>query len=794
MISVPSNNEVDRLHAYWRASNYLCAGMLYLRDNVLLRRPLEPAHIKPRILGHWGTCPGLSFTLTHLNRLIREHDLDLMFVCGPGHGAAAVLAHAYLDGHYSERYPECSQDEAGMTHLFRHFSAPHGIGSHCTPQLPGSIHEGGELGYSLSHAFGAAFDNPDLIVAAMVGDGEAETGALAASWQSARFLNPARDGAVLPILHLNGYKIANPALLARIPPAELQAFFEGHGYRPCFVAGDDPPAMHRKMARALGQCVAEIRAIQARARRGGGPARIRWPMIVLRTPKGWTGPRRVDGHAVENSWRSHQVPLADPARRPQELQALEAWLRAYQPETLFDQEGRLAAGLRTLAPTGARRVSANPHADGGALRRPLALPGPDAYSLPVAAPGAADASPTQALGAYLRDVMRANPDRFRLFGPDETASNRLEAVYEASGKAWMVQRLEGDADGGHLAPDGRVMEILSEQTLQGWLEGYTLTGRHGLFATYEAFAHVIDSMFNQHAKWLDKTRRLAPWRAPVPALNLLLTSVVWRQDHNGFSHQDPGFLDVAANKRPDVVRIYLPPDANCLLSVARHCLQSVGHVNVIVADKQAHPVYLDAAGAARHCRAGIGAWDWAGTFVQHEPDVVLACAGDIPTQEALAAVALLKSLFHGLKIRFVNVVDLFTLVPPAVHPHGLPDEAFDALFTADKPVIFNFHGYPALIHRLCYRRRNHAGFHVHGYREEGDLNTPFELAVLNGIDRYSLAMDVLERVPRLRGCAPAARERLLAQRDRQLAQARAEGLDPEEIRNGRWPDQGLENA
>ncbi|MFG0229616.1 phosphoketolase [Achromobacter sp. 413638] len=794
MISVPSNNEVDRLHAYWRASNYLCAGMLYLRDNVLLRRPLEPAHIKPRILGHWGTCPGLSFTLTHLNRLIREHDLDLMFVCGPGHGAAAVLAHAYLDGHYSERYPECSQDEAGMTHLFRHFSAPHGIGSHCTPQLPGSIHEGGELGYSLSHAFGAAFDNPDLIVAAMVGDGEAETGALAASWQSAKFLNPARDGAVLPILHLNGYKIANPALLARIPPAELQAFFEGHGYRPCFVAGDDPPAMHRKMARALGQCVAEIRAIQARARGGGGPARIRWPMIVLRTPKGWTGPRRVDGHAVENSWRSHQVPLADPAGRPQELQALEAWLRAYQPETLFDQEGRLAAGLRTLAPTGARRVSANPHADGGALRRPLALPGPDAYSLPVAAPGAADASPTQALGAYLRDVMRANPDRFRLFGPDETASNRLEAVYEASGKAWMVQRLEGDADGGHLAPDGRVMEILSEQTLQGWLEGYTLTGRHGLFATYEAFAHVIDSMFNQHAKWLDKAQRLAPWRAPVPALNLLLTSVVWRQDHNGFSHQDPGFLDVAANKRPDVVRIYLPPDANCLLSVARHCLQSVGHVNVIVADKQAHPVYLDAAGAARHCRAGIGAWDWAGTFVQHEPDVVLACAGDIPTQEALAAVALLKSLFHGLKIRFVNVVDLFTLVPPAVHPHGLPDEAFDALFTADKPVIFNFHGYPALIHRLCYRRRNHAGFHVHGYREEGDLNTPFELAVLNGIDRYSLAMDVLERVPRLRGCAPAARERLLAQRDRQLAQARAEGLDPEEIRNGRWPDQGLENA
>ncbi|QKI73191.1 phosphoketolase family protein [Achromobacter xylosoxidans] len=787
MTSVPSSAEVDRLHAYWQASNYLCAGMLYLRNNALLRRPLEPAHIKRRILGHWGTCPGQTFTLTHLNRLIREHELDLMYVCGPGHGAAAVLAHAYLDGHYSERYPDCSQDEAGMTRLFQRFSAPGGIGSHCSPHVPGSIHEGGELGYSLSHAFGAAFDNPALIVVAMIGDGEAETGPLAASWQSAKFLNPARDGAVLPILHLNGYKIANPSLLARIPHAELQALFEGYGYRPCFVEGDDPPAMHRKMARALGQCLAEIRAVQARARGGGGRTRIRWPMIVLRTPKGWTGPRQVDGHAVENSWRAHQVPLPDPARRPEDLRALETWMRGYRPEAWFDPAGRLLAELRQLAPAGPHRISANPHADGGSLRRALELPAVGTYTQAVTAPAAVDTSPTQRLGTYLRDVMRANADRFRLFGPDETASNRLAAVYEASGKTWMAQCLDSDADGGHLAPDGRVMEILSEHTLQGWLEGYTLTGRHGLLTTYEAFAHVIDSMFNQHAKWLDKARHQVPWRAPVPALNLLLTSVVWRQDHNGFSHQDPGFLDVAANKHPDVVRIYLPPDANCLLHVAEHCLRSVGHVNVIVADKQPHPLYLDADAAASHCRAGAGAWDWAGTHIAHEPDVVMACAGDIPTQEALAAVALLRSLFAGLKIRFVNVVDLFKLVPPSVHPHGLSDEAFDRLFTADRPVIFNFHGYPALIHRLCYRRRNHASFHVHGYREQGDVNTPFELAVLNGIDRYSLAIDVLARVPRLHACGAGARAQLLAERDRLVACARAEGIDSEALRNGIWP-------
>nr|WP_313658278.1 phosphoketolase family protein [Achromobacter ruhlandii] len=786
MTSLPSHAEVQRLHAYWQASNYLCAGMLYLRANALLRQPLAPAHIKRRIRGHWGTCPGQTFTLTHLNRLIREHDLDLMYVCGPGHGAAAVLAHAYLDGHYSERYPECSRDEAGMTRLFQRFSAPGGIGSHCSPHVPGSIHEGGELGYSLAHAFGAAFDNPALIVAAMVGDGEAETGPLAASWQSVRFLNPARDGAVLPILHLNGYKIANPSLLARISHAELLALFEGHGYRPCFVEGDDPPAMHRKMARALEQCLAEIRAIQARAR-GGERTPIRWPMIVLRTPKGWTGPRQIDGHAVENSWRSHQIPLPDPAGRPQDLRALETWMRGYRPEAWFDADGALAAELRALAPVGDRRISANPHANGGLLRRALDLPSPEAYSQPVRAPAAADASPTQLLGNYLRDVMRANADRFRLFGPDETASNRLAAVFEASGKAWMARLLDSDADGGHLAADGRVMEVLSEHLLQGWLEGYTLTGRHGLLATYEAFAHVIDSMFNQHAKWLDKARRQGAWRAPVPSLNLLLTSVVWRQDHNGFSHQDPGFLDVAANKRPEVVRIYLPPDANCLLSVAAHCLRSVGYVNVIVADKQPHPVYLDASEAARHCQAGASAWDWAGTHVSHEPDVVLACAGDVPTGEALAAVALLSSRFGGLKIRFVNVVDLFALAPPTVHAHGLTDEAFDALFTRDKPVIFNFHGYPALIHRLCYQRRNHVNFHVHGYREQGDVNTPFELAVLNGIDRYSLAIDVLARVPRLRHCGVAVREQWLARREQQVAQARAEGIDSDDIRDGRWP-------
>lgn len=790
MTSASPNTQLDRIHAYWQASNYLCAGMLYLRDNALLRRPLHADHIKRRILGHWGTCPGQSFALTHLNRLIVEHDLNVMYVCGPGHGAAAVLAHAYLEGHYSERYPECSQDEAGMLRLFQKFSAPGGVGSHCSPHTPGSIHEGGELGYSLSHAFGAAFDNPDLIVAAMIGDGEAETGALAASWHSSKFLNPARDGAVLPILHLNGYKIANPAILARIPHAELLALFEGYGYRPIFVEGSDAPAMHRKMARALDQCVADIHGIQARARASGPKTRPCWPMIVLRTPKGWTGPQRVHGHAVEDSWRAHQIPVSDPAGRPDELHVLAEWLSSYGPEKLFDAAGRLIPELRALAPAGHRRISANPHANGGNLRRALELPDIAGHQIAVPQPGVHTAQATQVLGEYLRDVMRLNLDRFRVFGPDETASNRLSAIYDASGKTWMAQLLDSDADGGNLSPTGRVMEILSEQTLEGWLEGYVLTGRHGLLSTYEAFAHVIDSMFNQHAKWLDKAKHLVDWRTPVPSLNLLITSLVWRQDHNGFSHQDPGFLDVVANKSPDVVRIYLPPDTNCLLSVTDHCLRSVDYVNVIVADKQPHLTYLNGPDAMRHCQAGIGVWEWASTFVPHEPDVVIACAGDIPTQEALAAVAMLRQMFSGLKIRFVNVVDLFTLIPDQQHPHGLSDDAFDRLFTLDKPVIFNFHAYPALIHKLCYRRRNHANFHVHGYREQGDVNTPFELAILNGIDRYSLAMDVLKRVPRLRTCSAAHMQTLLALQAQALAQARAEGIDSDDIVNWQWPAAG----
>lgn len=789
MISIPSKAELERIHAYWQASNYLCVGMLYLRDNALLRRPLEPEHIKRRILGHWGTCPGQSFTLTHLNRLIVEHDLNLMYVCGPGHGAAAVLAHAYLDGHYSERYLDCPQNEAGILRLFQKFCAPGGIGSHCSPHTPGSIHEGGELGYSLSHAFGAAFDNPGLIVVAMIGDGEAETGALATSWHSTKFLNPVRDGAVLPILHLNGYKIANPTILARMPHHELLALFEGLGYRPYFVEGSGPFAMHREMAHTLGQCLADIDAIQSHARATGAKTRPRWPMIVLRTPKGWTGPVRVHGHDVEGSWRAHQIPVADPATRPDEMRILEEWLRSYRPDKLFDAVGRLIPELQALAPAGGRRISANPHANGGELRCALELPDVSEHHISVPEPGVRDASATQALGQYLREVMRGNADRFRLFGPDETASNRLAAVYEASGKTWLSQLLNSDADGGNLSPMGRVMEILSEQTLEGWLEGYVLTGRHGLLSTYEAFAHIIDSMFNQHAKWLDKAKHYVSWRTPVSSLNLLITSLVWRQDHNGFSHQDPGFLDVVANKSPDVVRIYMPPDANCLVSVTDHCLRTVGYVNVIVADKQPHLTYLDGPDAARHCMAGIGVWDWASTFALQEPDAVVACAGDIPTQEALAAVALLKQELDDLKIRFVNVMDLFKLMSNRDHPHGLPDDAFDRIFTMDKPVIFNFHAYPSLVHKLCYRRRNHANFHVHGYRERGDVNTPFELAILNGIDRYSVAMDVLNRVPRLLGRSPTLRQRLLTLQAQDLTYAHTAGIDTEEIRNWRWPIQ-----
>ncbi|CAD6527877.1 phosphoketolase [Paraburkholderia sabiae] len=779
-------DELRNMDRYWRACNYLSAGMIYLRENPLLREPLVADHIKRRLLGHWGSDPGQSFTLVHLNRVIKQRDLNVIFISGPGHGAPATLAHSYLEGRYSEIYPDRGETEEGMARLFRLFSFPGGIGSHCTPETPGSIHEGGELGYSLSHAYGAAFDNPDLIVAAMIGDGEAETGPLATSWHSNKFLNPARDGAVLPVLHLNGYKIANPTILARIPHEELEALMTGYGYQPWFVEGDDPDTMHQQMAATLDQCVDEIQAIQRRARDEGNLQRPRWPMIVLRTPKGWTGPREFGGHKVEGSWRAHQVPIADPASNDKSLKLVEEWLRSYRPEELFDESGRLVAELRALAPEGARRISANPHANGGALCKALDLPDFGDYAVEVEAPATRYVSPTDVLGQFLRDVMRRNMTSFRVFGPDETSSNKLTAIYEASQKTWLAEILESDSDGGDLSADGRVMEMLSEHTLEGWLEGYTLTGRHGLFATYEAFVHVIDSMFNQHAKWLEKAKRELRWRQPVPSLNLLITSLVWRQDHNGFTHQDPGFLDVVTNKSPDVVRIYLPPDANCLLSVADHCLRSRDYVNVIVADKQPHLQYLDMQSAITHCTKGIGIWDWASTDQDHEPDVVMASAGDIPTMEALAAVEILKGLFPDLKIRFVNVVDLFRLMPDSDHPHGLSKRDFDSLFTTDKPVIFNFHSYASLVHKLTYRRTNHENIHVHGYAEKGNINTPLELAIINGIDRFSLAIDVIDRVPALRGVGDHAKERLRDKRIEHLDYAHTEGIDSEQIREWTW--------
>jgi xylulose-5-phosphate/fructose-6-phosphate phosphoketolase len=779
-------DELRNMDRYWRACNYLSAGMIYLRENPLLREPLAADHIKRRLLGHWGSDPGQSFTLVHLNRVIKQRDLNVIFISGPGHGAPATLAHSYLEGRYSEIYPDRGETEEGMARLFRLFSFPGGIGSHCTPETPGSIHEGGELGYSLSHAYGAAFDNPDLIVAAMIGDGEAETGPLATSWHSNKFLNPARDGAVLPVLHLNGYKIANPTILARIPHEELEALMTGYGYQPWFVEGDDPDTMHQQMAATLDQCVDEIQAIQRRARDEGNLQRPRWPMIVLRTPKGWTGPREFGGHKVEGSWRAHQVPIADPASNDKSLKLVEEWLRSYRPEELFDESGRLVAELRALAPEGARRISANPHANGGALCKALDLPDFGDYAVEVEAPATRYVSPTDVLGQFLRDVMRRNMTSFRVFGPDETSSNKLTAIYEASQKTWLAEILESDSDGGDLSADGRVMEMLSEHTLEGWLEGYTLTGRHGLFATYEAFVHVIDSMFNQHAKWLEKAKRELRWRQPVPSLNLLITSLVWRQDHNGFTHQDPGFLDVVTNKSPDVVRIYLPPDANCLLSVADHCLRSRDYVNVIVADKQPHLQYLDMQSAITHCTKGIGIWDWASTDQDHEPDVVMASAGDIPTMEALAAVEILKGLFPDLKIRFVNVVDLFRLMPDSDHPHGLSKRDFDSLFTTDKPVIFNFHSYASLVHKLTYRRTNHENIHVHGYAEKGNINTPLELAIINGIDRFSLAIDVIDRVPALRGVGDHAKERLRDKRIEHLDYAHTEGIDSEQIREWTW--------
>jgi xylulose-5-phosphate/fructose-6-phosphate phosphoketolase len=779
--------ELQRMQRYWNATLYLCAGMIYLRDNPLLREPLKPEHIKRRLLGHWGSDPGMSLVYVHLNRLINKYGLDTIFIAGPGHGAPALISNGYLEGTYSEIYSDISEDEAGLRRLFRQFSFPGGIGSHCTPETPGSIHEGGELGYSLSHAYGAAFDNPDLIVAVMVGDGESETGPLATAWHSNKFLNPVRDGAVLPVLHLNGYKIANPTILARIPHEELEYLFRGYGYEPYFVEGSDPETMHQALAATLEHCILEIRRIQRAAREVSSPVkRPHWPMIVLRSLKGWTGPKEVDDHKVEGFWRAHQVPIADMHEKPAHLRQLEEWLRSYEPESLFDEAGRLQPELRELAPKGALRMGANPHANGGLLRKSLHMPDFRDYAVETLQPGAIEVGPTQILGQFLRDIARDNPHNFRVFGPDETASNRLTALYEATKKTWLAEYFPEDADGGELAPDGRVMEMLSEHTLEGWLEGYLLTGRHGFFSTYEAFVHVIDSMFNQHAKWLEKSCELA-WRADVSSLNLLITSTVWRQDHNGFTHQDPGFLDVVANKSPSVTRIYLPPDANCLLSVANHCLRSQNYVNVIVADKQPHLSYLDMDAAVRHCTKGAGIWSWASTDLDRDPDVVLASCGDIATMEALAATALLRQHFPDLKIRFVNVVDLFRLVPDTEHPHGFSDREFDALFTPNKPVIFNFHAYPWLIHRLTYRRRNHDNFHVRGYKEKGNINTPMELAIQNQVDRFTLAMDTIDRVPALMTRGSHARDLL---KDLQIDcrnYAYAEGIDAPEIINWKWP-------
>jgi len=781
-----SPNTLSNINAYWRACNYLAAGMIYLQDNPLLKQALKPEHIKNRLLGHWGSSPGLSFTYVHMNRLINEYDLNAIFLAGPGHGAPGVLAPVYLEGAYSEIYPNKSEDMQGMQHFFKEFSFPGGIGSHCTPETPGSIHEGGELGYSISHAFGAAFDNPDLVVTVVVGDGEAETGPLATSWHSNKFLNPIRDGAVLPVLHLNGYKINNPTLLSRISHEELENLFKGYGWRPYFVEGSDPLEMHQQMADVMEKCILEIRQIQQQARTNNDPTRPRWPMIVLRSPKGWTGPQTVDGHKVEGFWRAHQVPLGGVKENPQHLQQLEDWLLSYKPEELFDDQGSLIPELKALAPKGVRRMGANPHANGGLLRKALRMPDFRDYAVEVLHPGHQEVENTRPLGQLLRDIMKLNSQNFRVFGPDENTSNKLDAIYEVSKKLWLADYLPEDADGGELSTDGRVMEMLSEHTLEGWLEGYLLTGRHGFFSTYEAFVHVIDSMFNQHAKWLDISEDI-PWRAPISSLNLLITSTVWRQDHNGFTHQDPGFLDVVVNKSPTVCRIYLPPDINSLLSVADHCLRSTNDINVIVADKQKHFQFLDMDAAIKHCTKGIGIWDWASSDQGVEPDVVMVGCGDVPTQEALAAICLLHEQFSDLKIRFINVVDLYKLSPESEHPHGLSDYDFDSLFTKDKPIIFNFHGYPWLIHRLAYRRTNHKNLHVRGYKEKGSINTPLELAIRNEIDRFSLAIDVINRVPRLQVIGAHAKDKL---RDMQIEcsqYAYKHGTDKPEVSNWTWP-------
>jgi xylulose-5-phosphate/fructose-6-phosphate phosphoketolase len=782
-----SAKQVELIDAYWRACNYLAVGMIYLRDNPLLREPLKAEHIKRRLLGHFGSDPGQSFVLVHLNRLIKEYDLDVLYISGPGHGAPAVLANAYLEGTYSEVYSDRSQDEEGLKTFFKLFSFPGGIGSHCTPETPGSIHEGGELGYSLSHAFGAAFDNPDLLVVPVVGDGEAETGPLATSWHSNKFLNPIRDGAVLPILHLNGYKIANPTILARIPPEELENLFIGYGYKPYVVAGSDPTILHQEMASTLNRCLAEIQAIQQEARKSGVPSRPRWPMIILRTPKGWTAPKELDGHRLEGSWRAHQVPITDVIANPAHLKLLEEWMLSYRPHELFDSKGSLIPELRALPPVGTRRISANPRANGGLLRQALRMPDYRKYAVHIDRPAQFLHQNTYIMGQFLRDVMRENMHTFRVFGPDETDSNKLGAIYEATRKTWLGDSKPEDADGGELSPDGRVMEMLSEHTLEGWMEGYVLTGRHVLFNTYEAFAHVVDSMVNQHAKWLEKSREIS-WRAPISSLNILISSTVWRQDHNGFTHQDPGFIDVVTNKSPTVTRIYLPPDANCLLSVTDHCLRSTDYVNVIVADKQPHLQFLDMEAAIKHCSKGIGLWSWASNDQDGEPDVVVASGGDVATAEALAAVAILREKFRNLKIRFVNVVDLFKLQPITDHPHGLSDRDFDSIFTCSKPVIFNFHGYPWLIHKLAYKRANHDNLHVRGYKEVGSINTPLQLAIHNQTDRFNLAIDVIDRVPGLQESGAHVKDWLKDQICENLEYANEYGVDKSEITNWRWPN------
>jgi len=773
-----TQEELHRLDAYWRASNYLSVGQIYLYDNPLLREPLKKEHIKPRLLGHWGTTPGLNFLYVHMNRVIRKYDLSAIYVTGPGHGGPALVAQTYLEGAYSEVYPDVSQDTAGMKRLFRQFSFPGGIPSHVAPETPGSIHEGGELGYALLHAYGAAFDNPDLVVLCVVGDGEAETGPLAASWHSNKFLNPVRDGAVLPVLHLNGYKIANPTILARVSQEELTRLLEGYGYKPYFVEGD-----HEQMAATMDTVIEEIRGIQAKARSEGYQGRPRWPMIVLRTPKGWTGPKEVDGKKVEGTFRSHQVPLAELGEKPEHLRQLEEWMRSYRPEELFDQSGRLRADLAALAPQGNRRMGANPHANGGLLLRDLRMPDFRDYAVEVTSPGASRVECTRVLGSFLRDVMKLNlgSQNFRVFGPDETASNRLGAVLEVTDRVFTGEILPSDE---HVSPEGRVMEVLSEHMCQGWLEGYLLTGRHGFFSSYEAFIHIVDSMFNQHAKWLKVTRGI-PWRRPIASLNYLLSSHVWRQDNNGFSHQDPGFLDHVVNKKAEIVRVYLPPDANTLLSVADHCLRSRHYVNVIVAGKHLELQWLDMDAAIRHCTAGLGIWDWASNDQGVEPDVVMACCGDIPTVETLAAVDLLRHHVPDLKIRVVNVVDLMTLQPASEHPHGLPDNDYDAMFTTDRPIIFAFHGYPWLIHRLAYRRTNQR-LHVRGYKEEGTITTPFDMCVLNDLDRFHLAMDVLDRVDRVRNVTAHVRQWLKNKLMEHQQYIMEVGEDMPEVRDWRW--------